>query len=135
MIISKPSKIDKQTVGCILLYKNKYLLVHRVKDNLWGSVAGSTHQGESPQEAIERELKEELNLKIRPTFFATTYHQYGKENVAYHLFIHEFKEDPQKSITLNEESYAHRWLTLEEVKKLPLFEDELYCLELVHARF
>ena len=90
------------------------------------------HQEETPQQAIERELKEELGLKIKPRVCTTTYHQYNQQKVAYHLFVHKFKEDPKKNIALNEEAYTYRWLTLKEAKKLPLFEDEEYCLELVH---
>ncbi|MEW5896498.1 MAG: NUDIX domain-containing protein [Nanoarchaeota archaeon] len=135
MLIQKPSKVSKHTIGCIITYKNKLLLLHRTKDNLWGSVAGSIKGSETKQEAAKREVKEELGLKITPKFFTTTYHKYNNKNVAYHIFTYTLKENPYKLITLNKESHKFKLFGLAEALKLRLFEDEDYCLKLFAKKY
>ncbi|MDO8660267.1 MAG: NUDIX hydrolase [Candidatus Woesearchaeota archaeon] len=134
MIISKPTQETKQTVGCILTHQKKYLLLHRTKDNLWGSIAGSINHGETPEQTIRREIQEELSLIIMPTFFITTYHKYGTDIVAYHLFEHELTNKELEKIKLNEESSEFRLVSLEDALKLSLFEDKDYCLKLHHDK-
>jgi len=130
MIIPKPTSIDKQTVGCILMHNKRYLLFHRTKDRLWGSVAGNIQIGETPEQAIKREIQEEVCLKITPTFFTTTHHKYGQDIIAYHLFEYELNNQEVECIQLNDESSEFRLVSLEEALKLTLFEDEDYCLKL-----
>ncbi len=123
-------KVDRETVGCILKYDSKYLLLHRTKDGLWGSVAGSVISGETTYAAIVREIYEELSLEIDPKFFKTTYHAYDGVTVTYHLFYYFFDKDPRLTLKLNFESYTASLFTLDEATKLILYEDEEYCLHL-----
>jgi len=130
MIIKQPKQFDKEAVSCKITYKDKFLLLHRTKDNVWGSIAGGIENGETKEQAIEREIKEELNLEIKPEFFLTTHHKYGKEIVKYHIFHYNFKKDPSDSIKLNFESKEFGFFSINETQKLDLFEDEDYCLKL-----
>jgi len=133
MIIENPNKIDKHTVGCIMTFKGKYLHLKRTKDNVWGSPAGSVEDGETPEQAIKREIKEELGLDIKPTFWKTTYHDFNNKEgtVAYHMFEYDFKEDPSDMIVLDkQESEELVLLPIEETLKLDLFEDEDYVIKL-----
>ena len=135
MIIEKPQKIDTHTVGCIMTYKRKYLHLKRVKDGVWGSPAGSVEDGETPEQAIIREIKEELGLDIKPVFWKTTYHNFNNNEgtVAYHMFEYDFKEDPSDMIVLDEkEAEEFVLLPIKETLKLNLFEDEDYVLKLHH---
>ncbi|MFH1506208.1 MAG: NUDIX hydrolase [archaeon] len=135
MLIEEPEKIDKHTVGIILTYKGKYLLTHRTLDALWGSVAGWIEEGETPEQAIIREIKEELGIDLEPEFFTTTYHNYDGKAIAYHIFTFDFKEDPSEKIALNDElALGFKFISLEEALKLDLFEDEDYVKTLHHKR-
>lgn len=133
MLIEKPNTLTKQAVGCILTHKKKYLLLHRTKDKLWGSLAGNIHANETPQHAIVREGKEELGITLKPNILATTYHKYGAEIVAYHLFEQELASEDLLKIRLNQESSEYRFLSIEQAQKLVLYEDEEYCL-LLHEK-
>ena len=123
------SKIDQIAVGCTLIYKDKFLIFERKKENVWGSVVGKLEENENIQKCIEREIFEELNIKIKPKFFMTyTHFAYGK-NIEYHLFVYELSEEEYSSIVLDEREHGAQILVnLEETEKLDLFDGEYYCL-------
>lgn len=57
------------SAGCCIIKNNKILLQKRNDDNKWGIHGGSLELGETFLEALERELKEELNVRpINPKF-------------------------------------------------------------------
>ena len=137
MIIKKTPNIDIHTVGCIMTFQGKYLHLKRVKDGVWGSPAGSMEEGETPEQAIIREIKEELGIDVKPVFWMTSYHTFGgsDEIVAYHIFTYDFKEDPSHLIILDKkESEEFVLLPIEETLKLDLFEDEDYVIKLHHEK-
>jgi 8-oxo-dGTP pyrophosphatase MutT (NUDIX family) len=135
VVIENPGKIDKKTVGCILTFNGGYLLEHRTKDSLWGSVSGGIHENETPKEAIIREIKEELGLDVEPTFFKTTYHDYNNNLIEYNIFEYNFAEDPSKNIALNEESHSFEFFKINKIIEKNLYEDEMYCLRLHNEKF
>ncbi|SFE35087.1 ADP-ribose pyrophosphatase YjhB, NUDIX family [Paenibacillus algorifonticola] len=52
--------------ACLVKQDNNKLLLVRVRDNeLWYLPGGKIEPGEDPQEALVRELKEELNIDIQ----------------------------------------------------------------------
>ncbi|MBT7706583.1 NUDIX domain-containing protein [archaeon] len=134
VVLDYPDKIDKITVGCILVYNGKFLLFHRADNSCWNSIAGNVDE-EDPVEAIRRELKEEIGLELAPEFFTTTYHDYAGETVEYNLFAYVFDEDPSDSIVLDPVHSEFKLFSLEEALKLKLFEDEDYCLKLYAESF
>ncbi len=103
MILVHPEKIDKVTVGCILIFEGKFILFHRKLDDFWNSITGIVEGDETSEQAIKRELKEEIGLSIKPEFFTTTYHDYDGEVVEYNLFWYEFDDDPSDHLKLDSE--------------------------------
>ncbi len=134
VVLEYPDKIDKIAVGCILVYNGKFLLFHRADNSCWNSIAGNM-EDESPEEAIRRELKEEIGLDLVPQFFTTTYHDYSGETVEYNLFVHVFDEDPSDNIVLDSVHSEFKLFGLDDALKLKLFEDEDYCLKLYMESF
>ncbi|MFH0890120.1 MAG: NUDIX hydrolase [Candidatus Aenigmatarchaeota archaeon] len=51
-------------VGGFLIHNNKILLIHHRKLDKWLPPGGHINENETPDEALEREFAEELNLKI-----------------------------------------------------------------------
>ena len=64
-------KENKIIVHAVIKHKNKYLVTKRSKNEnvykeYWDIPGGLANQGETPREALIREVKEEVNLKIKP---------------------------------------------------------------------
>lgn len=62
---------NKIIVHAIIKHNNKYLVTKRSKNEnvykeYWDIPGGLANQGETPREALVREVKEEVNLKIKP---------------------------------------------------------------------
>lgn len=133
MIIEK-QEVDFETVGCIITFNKKYLLFHRSKENLWNSVAGKVEENEDAKTAINREIFEEMGIKIIPQFFVKTYHKYGDKKVSYNLFTFNFEKDPSDKINLDKEHDKYGFFDIEEALNLNLYEDEDYCLKLHNER-
>jgi 8-oxo-dGTP pyrophosphatase MutT (NUDIX family) len=56
-------KVDLVTCG-FLIHSNKVLLIHHKKLNKWIPPGGHIEENETPDEALKRELKEELGLDV-----------------------------------------------------------------------
>lgn len=78
MLIKERGQIDKTTVGCIFTFENKYLLLHRTRDEYWNSVSGKVELiDNNPEDAIKREISEELSIHVIPKKLTITHHKYG----------------------------------------------------------
>ncbi|WP_164667243.1 NUDIX hydrolase [Virgibacillus doumboii] len=52
--------------GCLIIdEQNRILLQHRTDNNLWSHPGGAVELGESVEEAVEREVYEETNIKLQ----------------------------------------------------------------------
>jgi len=108
---------------CIFNSEGEMLIQKRAKEkkywpDLWDfSVGGCVSHGETPQEAISREAKEELGLDIdfknsRPLF------TYSFENGYDDLYIKFIDVDLDKCVLQKEEVATIKWATLDEIKDM-----------------
>lgn len=51
-------------IGAFLIHNNKVLLIHHKKLDLWLPPGGHIEKNETPDEAVEREFREELGLEV-----------------------------------------------------------------------
>lgn len=77
--------------GAIFDAQDRLLLVLRKDDKCWGLPAGWCDMNESPRQALERELREELDLTIRAgrilDIFTRLPGDYGTPHTSYHVLI------------------------------------------------
>lgn len=104
--------------------------------NTWGIPGGKMEKGETPQQNVIREFKEETGV-ILPAdqliYWGTVYIRYPKTDFTYHIFRITMCEKPAIVIDPKEHQ-AYRWMRLDEALKLPLIPDEDECIYLVYGR-
>lgn len=56
-------KENVKQVYAVCFVENKMVVVHKIKKDIWSLIGGTVEAGETFEETLERELKEEGNLK------------------------------------------------------------------------
>lgn len=70
------SKQLRTTVTAFIFHNNKLLLIKHKKSGKWLHVGGHSEENETLDETLEREIKEEVNLKIK---FLEEYNHYKEK--------------------------------------------------------
>ena len=112
--------MNKYVLILLIDEQKKFILQHRDdKDtiwnpNAWSTFGGAIDKGETPEQAVIRETKEELNYTLEaPLFLLNRILDLGHIYIFYkHIYNHE-KED-----LLLLEGDGWGWFTLEELNKL-----------------
>ena len=111
-----------KAAGIIIV--GRKLLVERSKNKkFFIAPGGSIEEGETPEQALVRELKEEFDIEVKEKdlekfgFFEAT--AAGQEHNVVHMYtftVHNFEGDPKPSSEVEEIA----WVTSENEQKLPL---------------
>lgn len=114
--------MEKRAVG-IIIKNNKVLLIRRIKDGREYFVfpGGGVKETETPEEAVVREIKEELGLKIRIDKFL--FRIENKEREEFYFLIKEFSGIPkisgeEKERTNENNQYYPFWADLNKIGSL-----------------
>jgi ADP-ribose pyrophosphatase YjhB (NUDIX family) len=104
-------------VGVVLNDSGQILVVeHRFHPEMpWGLPGGWLNAGESPANALRRELQEETNLSLRvliPLAVESGYYSKSHMDIAY------LCHSQQSVIRLNGELSSYRWVAPEEMPRL-----------------
>ena len=110
-----------EVAAAVIFLDNKVLCVQRPENareyisSKWEFPGGKVEVGESREEALVREIREELSVDIEVSeFLMTVEHTYPD----FHLTMHVFKcVLDQGEITLNEH-VALKWLSIDELDQL-----------------
>lgn len=111
------------SVKALLKHQNKFLILREElhKGDIWDLPGGKIEYGESPQQALRREVKEELDLNIdikKSVGVWYFFSQNSKHQVICHTFlcepIGEVKIDTSKN-PANEHFTELKWLTIQEL--------------------
>ncbi len=115
--------------NAIVTCRGRLLLERRRDSDTWGLVGGGVKKKETPLQAIVREVKEELGLRVSPERFArlAVYGEPGRiaafrDGSIWRMVIVVFGLDlpEEPEMTLSAESRALRFFTPEEVRQLQI---------------
>lgn len=126
-----PKTTQRTRLGAnvILTCQGKLLLEKRRDSDTWGLVGGGVKNYEEPIDAIAREIKEELGIRIPKDRFSklAVYGEPGRIaaycdgsvwRMVVVVFALELEQEPQ--ITLSAESRDMRFFSKEELRDLPI---------------
>ena len=116
--------------GKILLAK-KRPLPRVVYEGVWVIPGGVVDSGETNEEALQREVLEETNLKIKNIKYLTSLVFERDDNIP--VVVISLYADPEEGeIKLSKEMTEYKWVTLQEAKNHDLIEgiyEELIMLD------
>lgn len=131
-----PDKRLQVAVG-ILQRSEKQLLIQQRRAGTdcagqWEFPGGKLEPGETPEQALKRELQEELNITIgEPIFLTSLEYDYDHAHVSLHTYmIQEWAGEPEGL-----EGQAIIWGSPEELKQYDLLEAAYPLLKLVVTIF
>lgn len=119
-----------EVVAALIWGKNRFMIcqrpAHKARGSLWEFVGGKVEPGESKEEALIRECREELGVTVDVgEIFMEVTHQYPDITVHLTLFSASIREGvPQKL-----EHQDIRWITAEEIGKFSFCPADTEILE------
>lgn len=125
----KPNMPAHLGSNCIIIHDGKLLLERRVDSDTWGLVGGGCKKWESTEQAMSREVYEELGLRIPKDKFRKlkVYGEPGrvaafKDGSIWRMVIvvYELILDQKPVIRLSSESKEARFFTREELKNIQI---------------
>lgn len=121
---SSDGKEMHYSVGVIVEHNGKYLLLDRVNPPYgFASPAGHMDEGEKPQDAAAREVREETGIELENLDFLheeeVSWNYCKSVDVPHHWYVYKAKV-PSENFVQNEESKSMAWYTKEEIAKLNL---------------
>ncbi len=109
-----------EVVAALIWQGNRFLICqrppHKAQSLLWEFVGGKVEPGETDEEALIRECREELNIDIAVgTLYMEVIHQYPQQTVCLRLYFAEIVQGIPRLL----EHTDLQWITLAEI---PLYE-------------
>lgn len=96
--------------------------------NKWEFPGGKIEKGETKEEALIREIKEELNCNIKINKYLTTInHEYNTFSLTLHVYISDLLDEIPEMIVHSD----FIWCKLENLKELDLAEADYKFLNLI----
>ena len=121
-----------KVVAAIITRDNKIFATQRgygdFKDG-WEFPGGKVEPGESPEDAIVREIKEELKAEIKVTGFLTTIeHDYPTFHLSMDCFWAELVDGTEMTLLEHE---AAKWLTLDQIDTVDWLPADIKVVEAI----
>ena len=110
----------QKVVAGLIKKGDKFLLVRRPlnkkRGGLWEFPGGKVEKGETLEEAIKRELKEELDIEVNVKgVLSEVKYNYPEGEIELYLLEVESNEEPELK-----EAIEKRWVSVEEAEELEL---------------
>ena len=130
----------KHQVSLLLLYdkEKRILLQHRSTDmkslsGYWAFFGGHIENGETPEDALKRELLEELEYKIlNPHLVMTQDFEHNNIKKKKYVFMEEF--DNSTKLTQHE-GQAMSWYHLDDIKKLKMVDHDQKVIDYIKDKY
>jgi len=116
-----------QAAGCIIERDRKFVLLKGKTEAsptgyFWSIPAGKLEEGETPQEALRREIYEETGIKLKVfekiRVFNIRLNRIGGYDFTYHLYRTSVSRDTE--VKLSREHEDHKWVDKEEALTMDL---------------
>ena len=100
--------------------------VNGMLGGLWEFPGGKQETGETIQECIVRELKEELGINTETgEFLITIHHAYSHFTMAMHTYFSKIKSGRPRTIHCQD----YRWMKISELREFPYSKADLYIID------
>ncbi|MDA3780821.1 MAG: NUDIX hydrolase [Bacteroidales bacterium] len=133
----KKKEKDKNAVAVIMNNDNKILLLKRGEtapwmSNKWSLVGGKIEKGETPQQAVEREILEETGLEIKKFTKSFTIERHADS--IEHIFACRYNGEPT-DIKLDNENTNYGWYDVSEMEYLDIVPHLIEFITLVFKKY
>jgi 8-oxo-dGTP diphosphatase len=126
-----------EVAGCFIRNGDETLFLKRLADkpqgNTWAIPAGKSDKGETAEQTVIREIREETGIEMQKqclAYLGTVYIRHSTGDFVFHAFEYNIADSPQ--IKFNPKEHVdYRWVTLREaLEEMSLIpgEDELIKL-------
>lgn len=116
----------RKCVGVIIYYKDKIFLMRSPKWSKWIIPGGGIEDGESEEDTLRREIREEMNIEVSNIVklgekIKEPSNDFRDNSLRIH-FIDFMAEGKSDKIIPNEEISEYGWFTVEEALKMDLLD-------------
>ena len=123
----------KRCVGPVLYFEDKVFLMQSPKWQKWIIPGGKIEDGETPEEALHREITEKLSLEVFDVCFSgrkikSASADFHKPDVEFHFWDY-FARTESMDVVPNEEISNFGWFTLDEAFALDLLDSTRALLQ------
>lgn len=120
-IVSRDEMKTVIVTAALIIEQEKILVTQRKQEDshglLWEFPGGKVKEGEEPREALRRELKEELDVEVKPgMMFDGTLYSYPEYPILLLVYHGRIEKGSLKPIGCHD----LRWVTLQELKTLAM---------------
>jgi ADP-ribose pyrophosphatase YjhB (NUDIX family) len=122
---SPAQPIPISTVGALIYNPAGEVLMIRTHkwSNLWGIPGGKIKWGETAEDALKREIREETGLAVRDVRFVLVQdciHSKEFFRDAHFVLLNYTAQSDGGVVTLNDEAEEYQWLPIQRALELPL---------------
>ena len=123
-------------VAALIWRKEKFMIcqrpAHKARGLLWEFVGGKTEKGETLQQALIRECREELDVLIEvKDIFTEVVHHYPDIDIKLTLFNAEIAEGEPKMLEHND----IKWIVVSEIDRYDFCPADEDILKLLKSRY